>query len=105
MHFGVADTGVTESIKNGQEKRSGNQQQDIQDCRSKHGGTEERALRRADRLDFGTPYCHETTLGPTRFSVERSKNFSSRQGTANSQVPPRERSCAQLSPEHTYWPL
>src|SRR5439155_532000 len=29
MHFGVADTGVTESIKNGQEKRSGNQQQDI----------------------------------------------------------------------------
>src|SRR5579859_452307 len=38
MHFGIADAGVAESIKNGEEKRTGDEQKDVQHSGREHRG-------------------------------------------------------------------
>src|SRR5256885_266689 len=84
MQLGVADACVAEGIEYREQKGAGDQEQDVHNGRSKHGGPEHRAASRAGGLDAGPCYCNDTALGATRFSVERSKNFSSRCGTAKS---------------------
>jgi hypothetical protein len=37
MHFGVADAGVAESIKDSKKKGSPDEQQDVENRRGKHG--------------------------------------------------------------------
>jgi hypothetical protein len=37
MHFGVADAGVAESIKDGKKKGSADEKQDVENRRKKHG--------------------------------------------------------------------
>src|SRR5262249_40569328 len=89
MQAGIADAGITERIKDGQAKRSADQQHDIQDCRAEHGKSQEWALRGANGFDFassycGLGYCHVKALASTFFSVARSKNFRWRSSTAKS---------------------
>src|SRR6266851_5152832 len=66
MHLDIADAGVTESIKNGQEKRTADQEQDVEDRGGQHRRAEQRALGRAQGFEFGVGYCHVRGLGSTR---------------------------------------
>src|SRR2546422_1043857 len=53
-------------------------------------------------LYFVAGYCHDTALGSTRFSEERSKNFNCGCGTTKSYVPPSWRFCAEERREKTF---
>src|SRR5579864_2071657 len=99
MHFSIADAGVAKGIKDSQEKGTADEQHYIESRRQKHRRTQRWALRGADRFYFVAGYCHDKDLGSTRFSVMRSKNFSSLDGTTKSHVSSTCRSRADASRE------
>src|SRR5437879_5069406 len=67
VELGVADTGVAEGVKNGEEEGAGDEEKDVESGRGEHGGAEERALSRGSGFNSGGGYCHETSFEGTRF--------------------------------------